>query len=90
MGSDGLYDNLFDKEILSIIQSQVAPYMLPGTNKHLKFEPQRLSDALASRAKAVSDNKCDIKSPFQKRAVHEGIYYQVCKIDYSFIYLYYI
>ncbi|KAI9307075.1 phosphatase 2C-like domain-containing protein [Cunninghamella echinulata] len=81
MGSDGLYDNLFDKEILSIIQSQVAPYMLPGTNKHLKFEPQRLSDALASRAKAVSDNKCDIKSPFQKRAVHEGIYYQGGKAD---------
>ncbi|CAO3645705.1 unnamed protein product [Cunninghamella blakesleeana] len=81
MGSDGLYDNLFDKEILSIIQSQLAPYQLSGTNKTLQFEPQRLSDALASRAKAVSDNKCDINSPFQKRAVHEGFYYQGGKAD---------
>ncbi|KAI8093862.1 phosphatase 2C-like domain-containing protein [Halteromyces radiatus] len=81
MGSDGLYDNLFDKEILSIIEAQVAPYILPGMNKTLQFEPQRLSDALANRAKVVSDNRRNIDSPFQTRAIHEGFYYQGGKVD---------
>lgn len=77
MGSDGLYDNLFDKDILGIIEAQVAPYILPGVNKVLQYEPQRLSDALADRAKTVSDNRRNVDSPFQTRAIHEGFYYQV-------------
>jgi hypothetical protein len=83
MGSDGLYDNLFDKDILAIIEAQLAPYILPSgtdnSNKILQFEPQRLSDALADRARTVSDNKRNVDSPFQRRAMHEGFYYQVRK-----------
>ncbi|KAI8339036.1 phosphatase 2C-like domain-containing protein [Chlamydoabsidia padenii] len=81
MGSDGLYDNLFDKDILGIIEAQVAPYKLPGVNKVLQYEPQRLSDALADRAKTVSDNRRNVDSPFQTRAIHEGFYYQGGKVD---------
>ncbi|ORX54043.1 protein serine/threonine phosphatase 2C [Hesseltinella vesiculosa] len=81
MGTDGLYDNLFDKEILSIIRSQVTPFMHPGSSKVFHFEPQRLSDALALRAKTVSDNKRNIDSPFQTRAMDEGFYYQGGKKD---------
>ncbi|KAI8068526.1 phosphatase 2C-like domain-containing protein [Gongronella butleri] len=81
MGTDGLYDNLFDKDILSIIRSQITPYMHPGSNKVFQFEPQRLSDALAMRAKTVSDNKRNIDSPFQTRAMDEGFYYQGGKKD---------
>ncbi|KAI9475796.1 MAG: phosphatase 2C-like domain-containing protein [Benjaminiella poitrasii] len=85
MGSDGLYDNLFDKEILSIVKKQVAMYTLPGTGsrppKILSIEPQRISDALAERAKAVSLSKLNVDSPFQLRAVSEGLYYQGGKAD---------
>ena len=85
MGSDGLYDNLFDKEILSIVRSHVSSYTLPGTPhtppRLLNIEPQRLSDVLATRAKSVSDNKRHVDSPFQKRAINEGIYYQGGKSD---------
>ncbi|KAI8331197.1 phosphatase 2C-like domain-containing protein [Chlamydoabsidia padenii] len=79
MGSDGLYDNLFDKEILAIIKTQLAPYS--DMNKILPFEPQLLSDALAHRAKTVSDNRRNVDSPFRKKAIHEGYHYQGGKMD---------
>lgn len=70
MGSDGLFDNLFDKEILSIVKSQLS-------TRFLSIEPQKISDALAERAKYVSSCKLNVDSPFQVRAVNEGLYYQV-------------
>lgn len=83
MGSDGLFDNLFDREILSIVKSQLSAFTLPGSGNRpprmLSIEPQKISDALAERAKAVSNSKLNVDSPFQVRAVSEGLYYQVCK-----------
>lgn len=76
MGSDGLFDNLFDKEILSIVRSQVASHSSRPT-RFLSIEPQKISDALAERAKYVSNCKLNVDSPFQVRAVNEGLYYQV-------------
>lgn len=73
MGSDGLFDNLFDKDILSIVQSHVAS----RRGQLLSLEPQKISDELAERAKVVSRTKLDVESPFQEKAVNEGIYYQV-------------
>ncbi|KAI8381599.1 phosphatase 2C-like domain-containing protein [Radiomyces spectabilis] len=85
LGSDGLYDNLFDREILSIVCSQLAPYTVPasGSNpsKRLNFEPQRLSDALADNARLVSENRRHVNSPFQNRAMKEGFYFQGGKAD---------
>ncbi|KAI8375311.1 phosphatase 2C-like domain-containing protein [Choanephora cucurbitarum] len=75
MGSDGLFDNLFDKEILSIVRSLVSKKRITS------IEPQTISDALAERAKAVSHSKIDVDSPFQARAVSEGLYYQGGKVD---------
>lgn len=81
MGSDGLFDNLYDKEILAIVQSHVHAYTIPGSGQRpprlLHFEPQKLSDALAIRAKAISEDRRHVDTPFQTRAMHEGIYYQV-------------
>lgn len=81
MGSDGLFDNLFDREILSIVKSQLSAFTLPGSGNRpprmLSIEPQKISDALAERAKAVSNSKLNVDSPFQVRAVNEGLYYQV-------------
>ncbi|KAG1221662.1 hypothetical protein G6F68_020864 [Rhizopus microsporus] len=73
MGSDGLFDNLFDKDILSIVQSHVAS----RRGQLLSLEPQKISDELAERAKVVSRTKLDVESPFQEKAVNEGIYYQL-------------
>jgi hypothetical protein len=77
MGSDGLFDNLFDREILSIVRSHVAAHTVRG--RLLAMDPQKISDALAKRARTVSRSKMNVDSPFQERAVHEGIYYQVSK-----------
>jgi serine/threonine protein phosphatase PrpC len=76
MGSDGLFDNLFDKEILSIVKSHVSHHTLPG-GRLLSIAPQQISDALAEKAKEVSRSKMNVDCPFQERAVSEGIYYQV-------------
>ncbi|KAF7732522.1 hypothetical protein EC973_003269 [Apophysomyces ossiformis] len=85
MGSDGLFDNLFDKEILTIVQSHVAAHTLPGSDgrspRLLNFNPQALADALASEAQAVSENQRHLDSPFQRKAMNEGLYYQGGKAD---------
>lgn len=87
MGSDGLFDNLFDREILSIVKSQLSAFTLPGSGNRpprmLSIEPQKISDALAERAKAVSNSKLNVDSPFQVRAVSEGLYYQVGYLLYN-------
>lgn len=79
MGSDGLFDNLFDKEILSIVKSQLSNASRP--TRFLSIEPQKISDALAERANYVSHCKLNVDSPFQVRAVNEGLYYQVCNYN---------
>ncbi|KAI8875121.1 hypothetical protein K501DRAFT_280675 [Backusella circina FSU 941] len=43
--------------------------------------PQTISDALAHRAKVVSEDPDNPTSPFQVRAMHEGLYYQGGKAD---------
>lgn len=75
MGSDGLFDNLFDKDILSIVQSLVGPQAM--SDRFMPIKPQIISDALAKKAKSVSQT--GLESPFQNKATNEGIYYQVCK-----------
>ncbi|KAI8983865.1 phosphatase 2C-like domain-containing protein [Pilobolus umbonatus] len=84
MGSDGLYDNLFDKDILSIVQSYVSNSTLPGNNSRpprvLSIEPQKLSNILAEKAHSASLSK-DVSCPFQVKALNEGIFYQGGKAD---------
>ncbi|KAG0183067.1 hypothetical protein DFQ28_004649 [Apophysomyces sp. BC1034] len=85
MGSDGLFDNLFDKEILTMVQSHVAANTLPGVAgrpaRLLNFDPQVLANALATEAQAVSENHRHLDSPFQRKAMNEGLYYQGGKAD---------
>ncbi|KAG0742059.1 hypothetical protein G6F57_006539 [Rhizopus arrhizus] len=76
MGSDGLFDNLFDKDILSIVRSHVV------RQRHtLPFEPQKISDELARRANRISRSKMNVDCPFQEKAMGEGLYYQGGKAD---------
>ncbi|KAL9937858.1 hypothetical protein V8E36_003403 [Tilletia maclaganii] len=45
------------------------------------FSPQLVSEALCSRAKAVSEDSRALYSPFQQRAVTEGLHYVGGKLD---------
>lgn len=73
LGSDGLFDNLFDDEILEEIKNSTE-HLDPD---HVTATPQTISDALLHRARVVSEDTDNPTSPFQVRAMHEGLYYQV-------------
>lgn len=92
LGSDGLFDNLYDDEILEEVQNCIDQQTATNSNSadgedgaekddpnlmlhHIA--PQTISDALAWRAKIVSEDPDNPSSPFQVRAMHEGLYYQV-------------
>ncbi|KAI8989980.1 phosphatase 2C-like domain-containing protein [Pilobolus umbonatus] len=79
MGSDGLFDNLYDDEILEEVQN-----CLDHQEEDQDLDPnapQTISNALAHRAKIVSEDPDNPTSPFQVRAMHEGLYYQGGKAD---------
>ncbi|KAK3838405.1 MAG: phosphatase 2C-like domain-containing protein, partial [Linnemannia elongata] len=71
MGTDGIFDNLFDEDILEEVQKYERK--IP--------EPNVISDALAKRAKNVAEDTRHHGSPFQSRAMQEGLYYQGGKQD---------
>ncbi|CAO3669239.1 unnamed protein product [Rhizopus stolonifer] len=77
LGSDGLFDNLFDDEILEEIKNSTEH---PDSD-HTTTTPQTISDALLHRARVVSEDTDNPTSPFQVRAMHEGLYYQGGKAD---------
>lgn len=56
--------------------SDSTAYTLPPD-----FSPQLVSEALCSRAKAVSEDSRAISSPFQQRAMEEGLHYVGGKHD---------
>ncbi|KAL0077232.1 phosphatase 2C-like domain-containing protein [Phycomyces blakesleeanus] len=111
LGSDGLFDNLYDEEILEEVHRCMGRPIIkydefgdiedpsyddndPDTNTNtntdglaidtlvpIDADPQSISDALAIRAKQVSEDMDNPTSPFQVRAMHEGLYYQGGKAD---------
>lgn len=85
MGSDGLYDNLFDKDILELVRKHVLAHTIPGTPQRpprvRNLQPQILSDILANAAKEVSEASRRVDTPFQRRAMAEGIYVEGGKAD---------
>lgn len=93
VASDGLVDNLFDDDIMEEV-TRFAPnsdaenvgqgnIREVASNPYLPsdFSPQLLSEALCSRAKAISQDSKAIISPFQQRATEEGLYYVGGKHD---------
>ncbi|KAK0526329.1 hypothetical protein OC835_005325 [Tilletia horrida] len=59
-------------------QADRSPF---GTWLPPDFSPQLVSEALCSRAKAVSEDSRALYSPFQQRAVTEGLHYVGGKLD---------
>lgn len=74
IGSDGLFDNVFDEDIVDIVASKTKANILQS-------DPQQIADALLRRAREVSEDTRFASSPFQSRAIQEGFYYQGGKID---------
>ncbi|KEI41735.1 uncharacterized protein L969DRAFT_44596 [Mixia osmundae IAM 14324] len=96
LSSDGLVDNLFDEDILEEVlrfahyaPAAPTPTEVPRHGNEaksaqlnlLRFSPQAVSEALCSRAKAVSEDQRAVSSPFQQRAMEEGIHYVGGKND---------
>ncbi|KAI9275360.1 phosphatase 2C-like domain-containing protein [Sporodiniella umbellata] len=85
MATDGLYDNLFDKTILSLVQDHVVSNTIPATPDRparvRNLQPQILADVLANAAKEVSETRYRIDTPFQRRAVKEGLLLEGGKQD---------
>ncbi|KAJ3215699.1 hypothetical protein HDU67_010410 [Dinochytrium kinnereticum] len=75
MGSDGIFDNVFDEEVLEIVKG-----VIKGGNPAYS-DPQKITDALLRKARDVSEDNKTISSPFQTRAIQEGLYYQGGKLD---------
>ncbi|KAJ3096487.1 hypothetical protein HDU97_005869 [Phlyctochytrium planicorne] len=75
LGSDGIFDNVFDEEVLDIVKRVVK-----GGNPAY-CDPQRITDALLLRAREVAEDNKALSSPFQTRAIQEGLYYQGGKMD---------
>ncbi|CAG8744465.1 13841_t:CDS:1, partial [Acaulospora morrowiae] len=75
LGSDGIFDNLFEDDILEEISRFICP-----RKGILRVKPQIISDALAYRAKKASED-LNNSSPFQCRAMQEGLYYVGGKKD---------
>ncbi|KAL1915895.1 uncharacterized protein VTP21DRAFT_6283 [Calcarisporiella thermophila] len=82
LASDGVYDNLFDEDILDEVIKHVRSHS-PGTHRpmQLRVEPQVLCDALVRRARSVSEDTRNLNSPFQERAMQQGLYHQGGKAD---------
>ncbi|KAJ1873511.1 hypothetical protein LPJ55_002259 [Coemansia sp. RSA 990] len=101
VGSDGVFDNLFDEDILEEVGRHLPPAMRatgeplpysgpaqPLADSAPKFalpqfhvDPAAISDAIARRARLVSEDTRYAESPFQMRAMQEGLYYQGGKRD---------
>lgn len=84
MGTDGLYDNLFDKDILKLVQNHVHAHTLPAAAHRPprvgNLQPQLLADVLANTAKEISESK-KVDTPFQRKAMREGILVEGGKPD---------
>jgi serine/threonine protein phosphatase PrpC len=91
VGSDGLMDNLFDEdiveEVLRFVPMKSDASQGGGEQQQFlkvdssTFSPQLVSEALCSRAKAISEDSRAISSPFQQRAMEEGLHYVGGKHD---------
>ncbi|KAI7824236.1 phosphatase 2C-like domain-containing protein [Kickxella alabastrina] len=86
VGSDGVFDNLFDEDILDEVNQHLPPLMraeAPSKFSLPQFhiDPRAISLAIAKRAKLVSEDTRYSESPFQMRAMQEGLYYQGGKRD---------
>ena len=73
LASDGMFDNVFDDEVVDIVKRVLS--------EGGEADPQDVADALMRRAREVAEEGRFATSPFQSRAIAEGLYYQGGKMD---------
>ncbi|KAI9018297.1 phosphatase 2C-like domain-containing protein [Hyaloraphidium curvatum] len=76
VASDGLFDNLFDDEILDIAVAMTEP-----PRGAAGLDPQKFADTLAVRCREVQEDPMASASPFQVKASEEGLFYEGGKQD---------
>ncbi|KAI8084842.1 phosphatase 2C-like domain-containing protein [Halteromyces radiatus] len=85
MASDGLFDNVFDRDILRMINEYNNHYgnNIPSSplRRFANIQPQGIADMLASHAKHISESRQPVDTPFQRRAMSEGIPFHGGKSD---------
>ncbi|KAJ3411851.1 hypothetical protein HDV05_001640 [Chytridiales sp. JEL 0842] len=83
LGSDGLFDNVFDDSILEVVCKTIesAPKGRAATARSMSVQPKLISDSLLGMAREVAEDPRATSSPFQIRAMEEGLYYQGGKLD---------
>ncbi|KAJ1542000.1 hypothetical protein HK405_010264, partial [Cladochytrium tenue] len=84
LGSDGVFDNVFDEDLLDIVRATAAARRALAAGPHpflSAVDPQRVADAVLARAREVAEDSKQATSPFQQRAIQEGLYYQGGKLD---------
>lgn len=87
--SDGLVDNLFDEDILEEILHYLPTPVITTTATEGEeevvqfnaFSPEIVSEILCLRAKSVYEDPSAVASPFQQRAMEEGIHFAGGKRD---------
>ncbi|CAO3681541.1 unnamed protein product [Rhizopus stolonifer] len=85
MATDGLYDNLFESDILNIVRKHIQIQTVPAAKDRpmrvRNLQPQMLADSLANKAKEISEMGYGADTPFQHRAMDEGLLIEGGKID---------
>jgi serine/threonine protein phosphatase PrpC len=74
IGTDGLFDNVFDEDIISITHTI-------SSKARGVCDPFKISTALLQKAREVAEDSRQGYSPFQEKAIEEGLYYHGGKMD---------
>ncbi|KXS15311.1 protein serine/threonine phosphatase 2C [Gonapodya prolifera JEL478] len=77
VGSDGLFDNLFDDDIVEIVRSCTDDVGI----RPVDADPQEIADALVERTRQIQEDPSSVTTPFQVKAVDEGLYHEGGKQD---------
>lgn len=74
IGTDGLFDNVFDEEIVQAVK------LIRNNQNPNKMDPKSISDALLARARETGESR-NGDSPFSVKALQKGFFYQGGKMD---------
>lgn len=64
MASDGMYDNLYDQDVINCVESK-------NVNEHASFDHKSVGDCLAELALKLGESE-NYKSPFARGAQEAG------------------
>ena len=81
VASDGLFDNLFDDEIMDTVHDVFSHFASSDLEAMQMYAPTLISERLCRLARSVMDDPRVMCSPFQQHANEEGMYYVGGKSD---------